>query len=42
MFKKWFSFGKNNEEIKNTEEGTTDDIVEEQVAEVSTDLEDIF
>ena len=41
MFKKWFSFGKNNEEIKNTEEGTTDDIVEEQVAEVSTDLEDI-
>lgn len=41
MFKKWFSFGKNNEEIKNTEEGTTDNIVEEQVAEVSTDLEDI-
>ena len=41
MFKKWFSFGKNDEEIKNTEEGTTDDIVEEQVAEVSTDLEDI-
>lgn len=41
MFKKWFSFGKNNEEIKNTEEGTTDDIVEEQGAEVSTDLEDI-
>jgi len=41
MFKKWFLFGKNNEEIKNTEEGTTDDIVEEQVAEVSTDLEDI-
>jgi len=41
MFKKWFSFGKNNEEIKNTEERTTDDIVEEQVAEVSTDLEDI-
>lgn len=41
MFKKWFSFGKNNEEIKNTEEGTTDDIVEEQVAEVSTDWEDI-
>ena len=41
MFKKWFTFGKNNEETKNTEEGTTDDIVEEQVAEVSTDLEDI-
>ena len=41
MFKKWFSFGKNNEEIKNTEEGTTDDIVEEQGVEVSTDLEDI-
>ena len=35
MFKKWFSFGKNNEEIKNTEEGTTDDIVEEQVEELS-------
>lgn len=41
MFKKWFSFGKNNEEIKNTEEGTTDDIVEEQVAEVSEESEDI-
>ncbi len=41
MFKKWFSFGKNNEEIKNIEEGTTDDIVEEQGVEVSTDLEDI-
>ena len=40
MFKKWFSFGKNNEEIKNTEEGTTDDIVEGQVEE-QVESEDI-
>lgn len=35
MFKKWFSFGKNNEEE------TVEDIVEEQVEETPEELEDI-